>query len=125
MKQIYIAGSFTANLHMDVARNVRAAEEAGVKVVLLNLNAHPVIPHKIGENMVGIGTYQYWTRATLDLMTRCDAIFIFNPDDLGTSQGTLGEYNEARRLKMPIFFTIETLADWLRTGQFSPENFNF
>ena len=54
-----------------------------------------------GQGRAHIGDYAYWIASTLEVLRRCDAIFLV--PGWGGSKGSVGEYEEALRLKIPAF----------------------
>lgn len=115
MKLIYIAGKFTGPNAWEIAKNVFAAESAGADVALLG--AMPVIPHKNTSNFHGLGTPEFWYAGTLELMRRCDAVYVFNHHHYETSTGTKGEVEEAKKLNIPFFIDLHDLKHWLKGGR--------
>ncbi len=99
MKLVYVAGPFSADDGWGVAQNVHRAETAARAV--LRLGAMPVTPHSIGARMAGTETQELWRAGTLALMRRCDAVLVLPGYE--KSAGTLGEIEEAKRLRMPLF----------------------
>ena len=98
---IYIAGPFRAPTPWQIELNVRRAEE--VALLVAKAGGVPLCPHLIGRHFHGepLGTPddgQWWVEATLELLRRCDgAIFI---DGWEASMGSIGEWNEAARMKL-------------------------
>src|SRR5271157_3105892 len=97
---IYIAGPFTDKTPYDTYLNVLAAEKASICVNSNCYNVMAVCPHTNSANQVGIQNGQYWLDCTLELMRRCDAVYIVpcEPAKLAASKGTQGEIKEAARL---------------------------
>jgi len=56
--------------------------------------------------------YEDYIQNSMDLLTRCDAIFMC-PNFLG-SKGVVAEVKEAQKRDIPIFYDIEHLQEWLR-----------
>jgi hypothetical protein len=108
---IYIAGAFRAPTPWDLAGNVRAARSAGLDVA--RAGAMPCVPHAIGEHFHGQLTDAFWLEGALELLRRCDAVYVFNPRHLETSAGTRDEEAEARRLGLPVFLDLADVAAWL------------
>jgi len=111
MKVIYIAGPFSAGSDWERHRNVLRAEEASAEVT--RLGAVPLCPHKSTEHLSGIQDEDFWYAATLELLRRCDAVFLV--ERWTESRGARGEYEEAGRLGIPRFSTLAALAEWLQT----------
>jgi nucleoside 2-deoxyribosyltransferase len=101
MKLIYVAGKFRGKNHWEVRTNVLRAEEAALQLAING--AFPVVPHKNTENFDGLLTDKFWLDGTMELMRRCDGVWIFNQHHLDTSTGTRAEMAEARRLDIPVF----------------------
>jgi nucleoside 2-deoxyribosyltransferase len=115
MKVIYIAGRFRGATAWDIAENVRAAERAGLRVA--RAGAMPLIPHANTANFHGEGTDEFWLEGTLELMRRCDAVYVFDPshhNGPNPSQGTVGEVREAFARGIPVFVDFGALAQWIR-----------
>ncbi len=106
----YIAGKFRGKNAWEVAKNIQAAEKASFDVA--NLAFSYICPHLNGQHFDGTLNDRYWLDATLELMRRCDFVYIYNPDDLLVSEGTIGEQREATRLGIPIFYNLEDLECW-------------
>jgi len=115
VKVVYVAGAFRGQTAWDIQRNVRAAEAAGLEVA--ELGAMPLIPHKNTENFHGLLTDRFWLEGTLELMRRCDAVYVFSLRDLERSEGTKGEVALARELGIPVFLTTKEISAWLATQQ--------
>lgn len=114
MKVVYIAGAFRARTAWDIQQNVRAAEAAGLAVA--KLGAMPLIPHKNTEHFHGQLTDAFWIEGTAVLLLRCDAVYVFNRDDVERSAGTRGEVKLAVERGIPWFADLFNLEAWLRAG---------
>ena len=73
-KLVYVIGAYSG----DVKKNIEIAE--GVSIALIYAGYHVITPHK---NTAGyeqyendIITYQTWIDMDLNILSRCDAIFI-------------------------------------------------
>lgn len=111
MKHIYVAGPYRGENAWKVEKNIREAENFGY--LLAELGAVPVIPHTMYRFWDGTLTAKTWLEITLSLLKRCDAVVML--DGWSNSEGSLGEYEEAKRLRIPIFYPDETLkiSGWL------------
>lgn len=110
---IYTAGSYRAPTAWGVEQNIRRAEDAAMEV--LRLGAYPICPHTNTRGyMDKVQPDDFMLAATLELMRRCDAVLMIN----GWSQsiGASKEYDEARRLGLPVFFDVHELAAALDHG---------
>jgi len=54
--------------------NIQAAREAAAQVALMG--AFPVTPHLLGHGLEDAGDEQFWYDGTLELMLRCDAVYL-------------------------------------------------
>ena len=110
---VYIAGPSSGEDTIDVKQNVLNAEKLAREVV--RLGAVPLTPRSIGASFHGIGTYDYWCIATLELLRRADAVLF--TEDWSRSKGACGEWEDASKADMPMFFVGENglneLRDWL------------
>lgn len=96
---IYVAGPFRASNAWLVEKNIRRAEELGMRVA--ELGGTPVIPHTMYRFWNGTLTDEFWLSATLDLLRRCDAaVFTENWE---SSSGARGELAECKKLGFSYF----------------------
>ena len=106
---IYVAGPYSApSAHMREI-NIQGAWRLGAQVAAVG--AMPIVPHMSSAHLDGLQSQEWWIAATLELMKRCDAV-IFTPNYV-SSKGSLGEEDEARRLKIPRFYSVVGLDLWL------------
>ena len=115
MKVIYIAGSYRATNAWLVEQNVRRAEEAAHYII--SHAAKPVVclvPHSLGRFFNGTMTAEYWLDATLELMRRCDAVYVLPGSE--SSAGTRGEVAEANRLRLPVLISRRAVLTWISNG---------
>ena len=97
MKVVYIAGPFRGKTAWDVERNVRRAESWSMRVA--EAGAVPLCPHTMFRYFNGTLTDEFWLRATLYLLRKCDgAVFIPFWEE---SVGARGEWMEAGQLLLP------------------------
>lgn len=94
----YVAGPFRAPSGWGIAENVHKARRFGLLVA--HAGMMPLVPHAIGEHYHGEGTDQFWLDGTIELLARCDAIVMI--PGWRASSGSLGEYELAAELCMPI-----------------------
>lgn len=110
MKVVYVAGALIADDHYKIRLNIDRAAAVGLEVA--KLGAYPLIPHtNTGAWFIGTLTPEFWYAATLEAMRRCDAIVL--APGWETSKGTKAEIEEAKRLSMPVFMSINDLRIWL------------
>ena len=106
---VYIAGPFRGKDAWAVERNVRRAEELAYAVWAVGGVA--LCPHTNTRFFDGTLTDEIWLEGTLELLRRCDAVLLAPGWQL--SAGTLGEIEEANRLRLPVFHNIQVLRIWL------------
>ena len=114
MRLVYVAGAFRGRTSWDIAENIRAAERAGLEVA--KAGAMPLIPHANTAHFHGLLTDQFWLDGTLEMLRRCDAVYLFDERHAVSSTGTRGELAEAKRLKLPVFTDINRLREWAVKG---------
>jgi len=109
MRVVYVAGKYRGANAWEVHRNVSAAEHWAFQVA--TLGAMPLCPHTNTANFDGTLTDRFWLDGTMELLRRCDAIFL-TPNWL-ESTGARGELLEAVRMRMPSFDTLKDLQAWI------------
>jgi len=108
-KLVYVAGKYSAPSPYLVQRNIDHARYYAQEIALLG--GYPVTPHLTTAHFDGIQTYDWWCDTTLELMRRCDAVFMLPA--WGESKGARGEHMEALKLKLPVFYTLYMIDNWL------------
>lgn len=98
MKVIYIAGKYRGPTAWAIEQNIRAAEDAAVKIWQAGMVA--MCPHANSRHMEGVATDEHFLAGTLELMRRCDAVLLVN--NWEDSVGARSEVDEANRLGLPI-----------------------
>jgi len=112
---VYVAGPISAETGYQVEMNIRAAEE--VARDLLNLGFAPICPHSFERFHQGLLDYDDWMRVDLEILSRCDAIFMVHGWE--GSKGSMTELNWAHQNDYPIFYTLNQIKKWSST--FVPE----
>ena len=112
---VYVAGPISAETGHQVEMNIRAAEE--VARDLLNLGFAPICPHSFERFHQGLLDHDDWMRVDLEILSRCDAIFMVHGWE--GSKGSMTELNWAHQNDYPIFYTLNQLKKWSST--FVPE----
>lgn len=117
-KVIYIAGPYRAKIAdglrddaMQVQRNVMSAMEKALDVWAAGHAA--LCPHAntmFFQNAKGIDD-DIWLVGDLELVRRCDAVYV--TDDWKRSTGARGEVEYARALNIPVLLTKGALLEWL------------
>jgi hypothetical protein len=106
IKIIYIAGPYRGADMWIVNCNIHKAETAARMIA--GLGAMPLSPHSLTARMSGVEAEKFWISGTLELMRRCDAVFVLS--GWRASEGTKGEIAEAERVGLPMFWQ-DTAAD--------------
>lgn len=91
-KLIYVAGPFRAKTPWGIECNIRNAEEAGLHIALCG--DIPVIPHTMYRFFQDSLPDDFWLDATMDLLKKCDGIYMLK--DWKKSTGARAEYEWAR-----------------------------
>lgn len=108
MKLIYCAGAYSGYLH-EVANNIRKGRALALR--LMELGFSVICPWNDWELAVlKMLPAEVWKAASMEQLRRSDALCIVPGWE--NSQGTKDEMEEANRLGIPIFFTVEDLCDW-------------
>jgi hypothetical protein len=110
---VYVAGPYRGINSWEVEQNIRSAENYGMQIA--KVGAVPVVPHTMYRFWNGTQTDQFWLNATLEILKRCDAIFMC-PNWID-SNGSQSEHNFAKNNEIPIFYAkdsgIQKIQDWL------------
>lgn len=109
MKLIYLAGPYRG----DVESNIARAQYAASRVCEISPDIFPVVPHSMSAGFDGMQSDAFYLSATLEVMRRCDGVFVFA--DPTRSIGTMAEIEEAHRLSKPVFYSEQDLAEWSRS----------
>lgn len=99
MKVVYVAGPLTGKDMWEVRQNVHLAEDWGMAIA--ELGGVPLMPTSNTEHFYGTLTPEFWYAATIELLKRCDAIFLI--EGWTRSKGAVAEREEAQNLGIPIF----------------------
>jgi hypothetical protein len=113
MKVIYIAGPYRAKTPWGVEKNIHKAMDLAAQLVerCHALGAYPQVPHANTAHFDGLAPDDYYLEGTLETMRRCDALLMIPGWE--ASSGARNEVREAKRLGLPIFYSIEELESWL------------
>lgn len=114
---IFIAGPFRAENAWLIERNIRAAEETGLALMVAaeaceDFGIAALIPHTLYRFFQGAAPDRVWLDADMEMLRRCDgALFI---DGWQASTGAVAEYNECERRDIPIYHSIPTALEVIR-----------
>ena len=112
MKVIYIAGKYRDHRgEWFVKENIRTAELAAITV--WRMGGVAICPHKNTAFFGGTCDDSVWLAGDLELLRRCDAIFML--DNFMDSEGAKKELEFATESNIPALYTVSDLADFLRT----------
>lgn len=109
MKVIYIAGKFRGKHSWEIAQNVYIAELHAAAVA--QRGAVPLCPHTMYRNYQGLLPDIFWLSGTMELLRRCDAIFMIPGWQM--SLGACGERKEAQKLSLPILYDMQQVVDYI------------
>jgi len=110
MKVVYIAGPFRGESAWAIEQNIRRAEELALGA--WRLGAAVLCPHTNTRFFQGAAPDEVWLSGDLEMLRRCDAVLL--TDDWPKSHGAQAEKAEAHRVGLPVFFGLDSLADWLK-----------
>lgn len=107
---VYIAGPYRAATPFEREENIFAARRYGA--MLAKQGFFPVIPHANTANFDGIQPDTFWLDGTLELMFRCDAVYMM--PNWRNSTGATEERRQAQEAHIPVCETMSELAEVLR-----------
>jgi nucleoside 2-deoxyribosyltransferase len=109
MHVVYIAGPFRGKDHFVIAEHIRKAERLALAV--WNLGAAALCPHANTAHFQDAAPDHVWLEGDLELLRRCDALI--TTDDWMRSTGATAEVAFAQAQGIPVFHSIDALAEWL------------
>jgi hypothetical protein len=105
--KVYIAGPYSKG---DPLQNTLKAMITGDAVV--DMGGVPFIPHLCHyRHKQNPRPYQYWIEEDLEWLPVCHALYRIP----GESPGADGEVAEAERLGIPVFYSLEELAKFIKS----------
>ena len=105
LKVIYVAGPYRAETPLKTLHNIRRAEAVALQIWQAGHVA--LTPHMNTRLFDGECPDEMWLAGGLELLRRCDAVMLVPGWE--NSAGTLIEIEEARRLGMGIYKTMEEI----------------
>lgn len=104
MVKIYLASPYTLG---DVAMNVRVQMDAAHEIIKAgHCPFIPLLSHF--QHMVHPEPYDVWLNIDMEWMEACDVVLRLP----GTSQGADLEVARAKRVGIPVFYTVEEFTEW-------------
>lgn len=104
MELVYIAGPFRGKNSWEVERNIRRAEELGMRVA--EMGAIPIIPHTMYRFWDGTLDDEFWLECGLRMLDMCVAVAV--TDGWENSSGTREEIRRAEYDKL-VFYSENTV----------------
>lgn len=109
MPVVYLAGPFRGRNHYAIHRNICRAEDLALQV--WQLGAACLCPHLNTAHFQGAAPDDVWLEGDLAMLAKCDAILM--TPDWTSSSGARAERDFAADRSIPIFDTVNALAEWL------------
>lgn len=109
----YAAGPFRGETAWEIECNIRRAEELGAEIV--KLGHMVVIPHANTRWLHGTAPDSFFLEGTLELLRRCDCVVL--TADWIRSSGARGEVEEAHKLGIPVFTSLDAFRRWAATAR--------
>jgi len=97
---IYVAGRYRGENAYEIHENILHAERASLD--LWKEGYVPITPHKLTEHFQGVLPDEVWLNGCLELLKRCDAIFLLR--GWQQSKGSVAEYELAKELGLEVIF---------------------
>jgi len=111
---IYVAGKFRGPTAYAVRQNIRVAEEYSLRTWRAGMVA--LCPHMNTANFTGELPDECWLEGDLELILRCDAIFLL--PHWKESNGAFAEYKFALDTDIPAFDQLGGLIKWRDSHNF-------
>ena len=109
MPLVYLAGPYRAPTEHGVAKNILAAWIASEEV--WKAGCACICPHANAAFMAGEIADEVFLEGDLVMLERCDAVLMMDGWEL--SEGSIGEYNRAKELGIPVFESMGSLRGWV------------
>lgn len=109
MLVVYIAGKFRADTPWKVEQNIRVAEEHALAVWKMGVVA--LCPHTNTRFFDKSLPDEAFLKGTLELLYRSDVVLAIPGWD--DREGATAEVLKAQDRGMPVFFSLESLSQWL------------
>jgi hypothetical protein len=109
MRVVFIAGPYRALSEWAVTENIRRAEVAAIEV--WRAGGVAICPHKNTAYFGGAARDEVWLEGGRELVGRSDAVLCI--EGWEQSEGARGEVEKARQCGVPVFRSIEEVAQWV------------
>jgi len=113
MKLVYTAGAFRAPTAWGIHENIRRAEAWALEI--WKQGAVALCPHLNTANFQGAMPDHTWLEGDLEMLKRCDAVFMIPYWE--RSEGARKEREVAIAEKIPVFTDFGHLCAWIQTNQ--------
>jgi hypothetical protein len=109
MPVVYVAGPYRGINRDAVELNIQSAKAVGLEAIKKGWS--PIIPHMNTAHLDAITSLDdnFWLEATMELLRRSDAVVLCA--GWNRSTGTIAEIEEARKLKIPLRFSVNQLPE--------------
>ncbi len=111
MRIVFLSGKFRAPKPYGIELNCRAAEDVSLEIS--KIGAVALAPHLLSRHFQGSLPDQFWIDGAIELMKRCDAVFMIPGWE--NSSGSIAERQIALDRGMPVFEDYMRLQEWLNT----------
>jgi len=105
---VYVAAPYRSPTALGVLANVAWATGVSHDIMRRCPDALAVVPQLNSAFCDELRPEAWWLDATLELMRRCDAVLVGGAE----TEGVRGEIAEAQRLGIPVFGSLDELAEW-------------
>lgn len=118
MRLVYVAGPYRGPNSWVIEQNIHRARQVGAQ--LSELGVMPVSPHANTAHFDGVAPDSFWLEGTLELLRRCDAVVMVVGWE--ASSGSRGEFQEARRLGIPVYLSVDDFKFGQPVDHLDPDN---
>src|SRR3989304_3909163 len=112
LKVVYVSGPYRSPTLRGTVENIRKAEELAIQV--WQAGAACICPHLNTALLDGSCPDNVWLAGDLAIIRKCDAMIML--DDWMFSRGAQAAKLLAEELKIPVFFSIYQLQNWLEAA---------
>ena len=109
MRVVYLAGPFRGKDHFEIHQNICRAEELSLQI--WRAGAACLCPHLNTAHFQGAGPDDIWLNGDIEMLRRCDGVLM--TPDWRRSMGATAEHEFAAQHRIPVFYSIEEVVEWL------------